>query len=186
MSNESSFVVPPHAIVLAVCGANSKLNMMPLQCTEPEQPPGFIWLGIRLACHSNSLIKEDGCFVAAFPSEEFLYETDRAGCTSGRDEDKFARYNIEHKPGEVVSTPVLTKCRLNLECKLADTVKIDEGRDRFVGEIVRIHVWPDCVNEQGEPDLNKCKPIVQKDGVYWSWDYEKELEKFYYTNESAK
>lgn len=182
MSNESSFIVPHDAIVVAVCSGNDKRpNMMPLQSTEPEQPPGFIWLGIRLACHSNSLIKESGCFVAAFPSEDFMYETDRAGCVSGRDEDKFAKCNIDHTPGEVVSAPVLTKCRLNLECKLADIETIDEGRDRFVGEIVRIHVWPECANEAGDPDLDKCRPLVQKDGTYWSWNYEKQLEKFYYT-----
>jgi flavin reductase (DIM6/NTAB) family NADH-FMN oxidoreductase RutF len=187
MTDTSSFVVPHHAIVLAVSmGNDGRPNLMPLEHSDPQQPPGTIWLGIRHACYSNRLIKECGCFVAAFPSEDFLYETDRAGCKTGRDKDKFARDNIETKPGEVVTAPLIARCRLNLECELAEVVQISDIRDRFVGRIVRIHVWPECANETGEPDLDKCRPVVQKEGAYWSWNFGKRLQKFYYTSDPIR
>lgn len=183
MKDTSSFVVPYDAICLAVsCGKDKRPNVMTLQSTYPDQPPGRIWLGIRHACLSNSLIKESREFVAAFPSEDLLYETDRVGCVSGRDEDQFSIYKLATTPANVVTPPLLAACRLNIECKVVDVVQVSDNRDRFVGEIVQIHVWPDCVRTDGLlPDFDKCRPLVQKDGYYWTWGYEKKLEKFFYS-----
>ena len=183
MKDPSLFMVPHDAICLAVCCDKEKHpNVMTLQCTYSDQPPGEIWLPIRHACLSNSLIKESREFVAAFPSEDFLYETDRVGCVSGRDEDQFAAYNLATNPAGTLVTPLLAACRLNVECRVVDVVQVSENRDRFVGEIVQVHAWPDCLQDNGAlPDIDKCKPLVQRDDYYWTWGYKKKLEKFFYS-----
>jgi flavin reductase (DIM6/NTAB) family NADH-FMN oxidoreductase RutF len=179
----TGFIVPYDAICLAVCCAKGKRpNVMTLQATSPDQPPGQIWLGIRHACFSSSIIKESREFVAAFPSEDLLYETDRVGCVSGRDQDKFVTCKLAALPADIVSTPLLAGCRLNIECRVTDVVQIAENRDRFVGEIVAIHARPDCLQADGTtPDIDKCKPLVQRHGHYWTWGYKQKLDKFFYT-----
>ena len=101
-------------------GKSKHPNVMTLRCADPEQPSGRIWLGIRHACFSNSLIKENREFVAAFPSEDLLYETDRV--VSGRDEDQFAIYKLATASAPVVTPPLLAACRLNIECRVVDVV----------------------------------------------------------------
>jgi flavin reductase (DIM6/NTAB) family NADH-FMN oxidoreductase RutF len=181
MTDPSAFVVPSDAVALAVARArDGRANLMTCQHTSPKQPPGHVWLGIRHACLTNRLIKESGDFVVAFPSEDFLYETDVVGCVSGRDVDKFAEYGIAQRPAELVSAPLLCQCRLNLECRLVDTVEVSDIRDRFDGEIVRVHAPPECLAPDGGPDLAKCRPLVQRDGHYWTWGYETRLKGFFH------
>ena len=101
---------------------------------------------------------------------------------SGREEDKFAIYRLATTPAGTLTTPLLAACRLNIECRVVDVVQVSDNRDRFVGEIVQIHAWPDCLHDDsGLPDIGTCRPLVQKEGHYWTWGYEKKLEKFYYS-----
>ena len=58
------------------------------------------------------------------------------GSTSGRDEDKFARYGIGVFAGTVLALPLIVGCVAWLECRRIAEPHSEEAYDTFFGEVV--------------------------------------------------
>jgi flavin reductase (DIM6/NTAB) family NADH-FMN oxidoreductase RutF len=61
------------------------------------------------------------------------------GNCSGRDVDKFARFELTAVDGTKVEAPLIGECYANFECKLVDASLIDKY-SLFVLEVVKAHV----------------------------------------------
>ena len=61
------------------------------------------------------------------------------GNCSGRDTDKFARFNLTAAKGAKVMAPVISECYANFECRLADGSLISKY-NFFIFEVLKAHV----------------------------------------------
>ena len=84
---------------------------------------------------------------------------DYLGMVSGRTVDKFAAAGLTAVRSEAVDAPLVEEFRLNLECRLLESVKLGL-HTMFVGEIVDVQCEEDCLNEKGRPSIEKLQPLI--------------------------
>ncbi len=135
---------PEWVIFVVSADEHQGTNVMPagwaMICSS--RPPMFA-VAIATGNYTHDVIVQQGEFVVAFPTrgmeEDILY----CGTHSARDGSKLAQTNLETMPATVVQTPLLRKCRINLECKLVEQVATGD-HSIFVGHVVAAHVDPDA------------------------------------------
>jgi len=59
------------------------------------------------------------------------------------------------------------ECPVNMECILKKKSPLG-SHHLFLGEIVRVHIDQDILDEKGEIDFTKVAPFVYNQGEYWS------------------
>ena len=159
----------PCPVALVTCiDSNRKPNIITLAwvgvvCSDPPT----LGLGIRPHRYSYGLIEDSGEFVVNIPTVEILKEADFCGMVSGRDVDKFSETGLTPEPAEKVKPPLIRECPVNIECVVKKKVPLGV-HDLFLGEIVRVHVDQDILNEKGRIDFTKVAPFVYNQGEYWS------------------
>jgi flavin reductase (DIM6/NTAB) family NADH-FMN oxidoreductase RutF len=124
-----------------------------------------ISLGMNKVHYTNTGIKENGTFSVNIPSIQMVKETDYCGLVSGKKVDKAELFEIFY--GRLETAPMITKCPLNMECRLIQTVDFPK-HDIFIGEIVETYCDEEYLTE-GVVDFSKVQPIlfVMNDRGYW-------------------
>ncbi|WP_367344078.1 flavin reductase family protein [Methanomethylovorans sp.] len=125
--------------------------------------PPCISVSLRKATYSYSGIIENKAFTVSIPSEDHVKETDYFGLVSGRDENKFKATGLTPVRSELVAAPFVGEFPLVLECKLLHTLEIGL-HILFVGEIVDIKAEESALDENGDPDIEKVRPIIYGTG----------------------
>jgi flavin reductase (DIM6/NTAB) family NADH-FMN oxidoreductase RutF len=106
---------------------------------------------------SNAGIKETGTFSINIPNTKMLNVTDFVGMNSGCSVDKAALFNVFY--GELKNAPMIMETPLNLECKLIQTIDLDNTNEIFIGEIVQSYSSKKYVR-RGYPYMKKLDPIL--------------------------
>ncbi len=101
------------------------------------------------------------------PTKDILQESDFCGMVSGKDVDKFSETRLTPKPAKKVKPPLIWECPVNLECVVKKKIPLG-AHHLFLGEIIRVHVDQDLLNETGRIDFTKIAPFVYNQGEYWS------------------
>jgi flavin reductase (DIM6/NTAB) family NADH-FMN oxidoreductase RutF len=130
----------------------------------------MLGLGIRPHRYSYGLIDGSGEFVVNIPTVEILREVDFCGTVSGKDVDKFSETGLSPEPAEKVRPPLIRECPVNIECVLREKIPLGVHH-LFIGEIVRVHVDQEVLNERGRIDFAKVSPFVYNQGEYWSLNH---------------
>jgi flavin reductase (DIM6/NTAB) family NADH-FMN oxidoreductase RutF len=106
---------------------------------------------------TNSGIKETGTFSINIPNTKMLNITDFVGMNSGHSFDKSSLFTIFY--GELGNAPMISETPLNLECRLVQTINLDNGNEIFIGEIVQSYSSEKYVR-RGYPYMKKLDPIL--------------------------
>lgn len=105
---------------------------MPVEFTPPR-----LAVVIDKNTYTRELIARSGIFGIVVPGFAALDLTFAVGSTSGRDEDKFARYAIDARPGPELGVPVIeTGCAAWLECRLIPEPHTEDAYDTCFCEVV--------------------------------------------------
>jgi len=124
-------------------------------CSEPP----CIGVSLRKATYSFSNIILSKAFTINIPSEKHVKEADYFGIFSGRNVDKFVNTGLTPVKSEIVNAPYINEFPLVLECKLYH--KFELGlHTQFVGEILDVKVDEDVLTKDGNPDIEKVRPII--------------------------
>ena len=88
------------------------------------------------------------------PTADLVDHVVGIGNTSGRDVDKFKRFNLTPVPGSEVDAPLIEECYANFECRLADS-KLISKYGVFIWEVVKAHVatspkYPETLHYRGD------------------------------------
>ena len=172
----------PCPVVLVTCTDNNgNPNIITLAwvgtvCSEPP----MIALGIRPTRYSHKLITNSKEFVVNIPSTKILRESDYCGVTSGKNIEKFSKTKLTQQQAEMVKAPLIQECPVNIECKLREIIPLG-AHDLFLGEIVRVHVDENILDQKGNIDFKKANPFMYNQGEYWSID--KKLGTYGYSKE---
>jgi flavin reductase (DIM6/NTAB) family NADH-FMN oxidoreductase RutF len=125
--------------------------------------PPCISVSLRKATYSYGGIIENKAFTVSIPSEDHVKEADYFGLASGRDEDKFKTTGLTPVKSELVDAPYVGEFPFVLECKLLHTLEIGL-HTLFVGEIIDIKAEESVLDENGNPDIEKIRPIIYGTG----------------------
>ena len=146
-------------VVMASCGPLEKPNIITLAwagviCSDPP----MVSVSIRSTRYSYQLVKETGEFVLNLPTVDQLAEVDYCGAKSGRHVDKFAACQFTALAASMVKAPLIAECPIHLECRVTQVLALGT-HDLFLARIVALQADEDAVNEQGDIDAAKVKPV---------------------------
>ena len=123
-----------------------------------SQPP-CLAVSLRESRYSYGSIVERKAFTVSIPAEEHAAAADYFGIVSGRKADKFAVTGLTPVRGEFVDAPYVGEFPFALECRLLDSVEIGT-HVQFIGEIVDIKADESVLDEKGNLDIEKVRPIL--------------------------
>ncbi len=145
----------PGPIVLVSSASDGKTNIMTMgwhmvMGFEPSLIGCYIWD----ENHSFGMIRKSRECVINIPAEYLAPKVVDIGNCSGREVDKFAKFELTAVPGTKVNAPLIAECYANFECKLADASLISKY-SLFVLEVVKAHVatspkYPRTIHYRGD------------------------------------
>jgi len=149
----------PVPVTLVTSELNGIANFLPICWTGVlcSRPP-IVYISVRPERFSYRLIAESGKFVINIPSGDQLEMVDLSGKCSGRNTDKFQKFNLTKKYPVDGYPPVVAECRHHLFCDLLEIKKLGT-HDLFIAEIKHEMIDKDCL-DQNEIVLSKINPIV--------------------------
>ncbi|MNK08056.1 Flavoredoxin [compost metagenome] len=132
-------LLEPGPIVLVSSFYKGKTNIMTMGWhTVMEFTPSLIGCIISNQNYSFSMIKKSKECVINIPTLNIANKTVRIGNCTGKDLDKFERFDLTPRPADLVQAPLIEECYANLECKLVDT-KLVSKYNFFVFKVVKAH-----------------------------------------------
>ncbi len=124
-------------------------------CSEPP----CISVSMRKATYTYANIMEKEAFTINIPSEKYMKETDYFGMASGKDVDKFEKTGLTAVKSDLVYAPYIEEFPIVLECKLVHSFELGL-HTQFIGEIIDIKADESVLDEKGNPEIRKIKPII--------------------------
>jgi len=133
-------LLEPGPIVLVSTAWKGQRNLMTLgwhmvMGFSPSLLATYIWN----ENHSFALARRSGQCVINVPGVELLDTVVDIGNCSGREVDKFARFELDAVPARQVQAPLVGQCHSSFECRLHDGSRIKRD-NLFIWEIVHAHV----------------------------------------------
>ena len=97
-------------------------------------------------------------FTVSMATAKYVAACDYVGIVSGnKDPDKFAKAGFHATKSQFVDAPLIDELPMALECKL---VSYDQDTCRLVGQIVNVCADERVLDENGNVDTSKLKPIT--------------------------
>lgn len=163
-------VMVPCPVVLVSVGDETEANIITLSWAANvcSKPPRMV-VGVRPERHSFSLMQRIGDFVINIPSANHLEAVSLCGTKSGKTVDKFEATGFTKQPSTKITSPMITECPLNIECKTWKVIELG-SHHLFIGDVVNVHIDDAVLTEDGKVDFVKMNlftynPLV---GQYWS------------------
>jgi flavin reductase (DIM6/NTAB) family NADH-FMN oxidoreductase RutF len=155
-----TILYPTPVLVVGTYDTDDKPNVMTaawggICCSSPP----CIAVALRKATYSYGNIIHQECFTVSIPSEQHVHYADYFGMVSGKKTDKFAATGLTPVKSTLVNAPYIKEFPFALECKLIQ--KIELGlHTQFIGEILDIKADEGVLDQKGQLDIEKVKPIL--------------------------
>lgn len=133
---KDSYKLFNHGPVSIITSAlEDKRNVMAAAWTMPlDFSPAKVAVVIDKNTYTRELVNASGEFGLQFPMRKIAKLTLDVGEISGRDMDKFSRFNIKTFPATNIAVPFIEDCIGWLECKVIK--QSAEDMDLIVGEVI--------------------------------------------------
>ncbi|MFZ5352992.1 MAG: flavin reductase family protein [Bacillota bacterium] len=166
MWKAGTMLYPVPAVMVSCTSKEGQSNIITIAwtgivCTDPA----MLYVSIRPERYSYNLIKEAGDFVVNIPNKNLAFAVDYCGVKSGREVNKFEQLKLTPVKSNLVLSPYIGECPVNLECKLKDIIHLG-SHDMFLGEIQCVNVEDSLIDEKGKLHLNKADLICYNHGEY--------------------
>jgi flavin reductase (DIM6/NTAB) family NADH-FMN oxidoreductase RutF len=161
----------PGPIVLVSTAWKGERNVMTMGWhTVMEFSPSLIGCVIAGGNHRFDLIRKSGECVINLPTADMIDLVVGIGNCSGRDEDKFARFDIATEDAVKVGAPLLTDCFGQFECRVADDALIDHY-NFFILEVVKAQIarrpkHPTTLHYTGDGVFLQSGKVVSRRGDF--------------------
>jgi len=162
----TQLLLGPVPSALIACGSEKENNIITLAWVGVvNSSPPMISAAIRSNRYSYKMIKDSGEFTVNVPAAEQVETADLCGTLSGRDIDKFSRFNLTPVKGLLKFAPMIEECPISMECKLEQTVELG-SHTVFIGRVISTYINSDIVDGKGRVDFKKCKLLGFCGGSY--------------------
>jgi len=137
---EKSWKLLNHGPVTLVTSAHGgKSNLMAASWAMPlDYDPPKVLLVLDANTYSRELIDASGEFGLQVPKRRIAEQTVAVGQATGRDGDKFARFQLATFPAQRIAAPMLEQCVAWMECKVIPDAT--QRYDLFIAEVVASYV----------------------------------------------
>lgn len=151
-------LIYPMPTLLVGANVNNRPNFMTVAWggIANGEPP-MISVAIRHTRYTLSGIKQNLTFSVNLPSADMVREVDYCGLIHGSEANKAEVCRFKVFYGKLGNAPLIEQCPINLECKVAHILDLG-SHSLVVGRIEETYISEDCLT-QGEPDVNKIKPL---------------------------
>jgi flavin reductase (DIM6/NTAB) family NADH-FMN oxidoreductase RutF len=122
-----------------------------------QHKPPMVSISIIDKHYTNEGIKKTGTFSINIPNTKMLVVTDFVGMNSGSTIDKSALFDLFY--GELENAPMIKEAPLNLECKLVETINLNNGNEIYIGEIIQSYSSKKYTR-RGYPYMKRLDPIL--------------------------
>lgn len=145
----------PGPIVLVSSKFKNETNIMTMGWhTIMEFTPSLIGCMITAANHSYELIKKSKECVINIPEFHLAETVVGIGNCSGKDVNKFEKFNLTAQDATIIKAPLIAECHTNLECKIHDAKMLDKY-NFFIFEVVKAHAaispkYPKTIHYRGD------------------------------------
>jgi flavin reductase (DIM6/NTAB) family NADH-FMN oxidoreductase RutF len=155
-----TILYPSPVLIVGTYDKKGKPNAMTaawggICCSEPP----CVTVSLRKATYSYGNIFEKKAYTINIPHEVYVKECDYFGSVSGKTADKFSATALTPIKSDLIDAPYIKEFPFILECKLLHTFEIGL-HTQFVGEIVDVKVDESVMDANGNPDIEKVKPII--------------------------
>ena len=149
----------PVPVLLVTCEAGGIANIIPICWTGVmcSNPP-IVYISVRPERFSYQLISGSKKFVINIPPGDMLETIDQCGKCSGRDIDKFQKFNLTKKYLLEEYPPVISECRHHLFCEVLDIRELGTHH-AFISQVKHEMIDDDCIDKNSFL-FSKIKPIV--------------------------
>lgn len=139
-------LLEPGPVVLVTTARNGVPNVMTMSWhMMMEFEPPLVGCIISNRNYSFGLLKATRECVINIPTVESAEKVVGCGNTSGETTDKFATFSLTPRPAAEVGAPLIEECYANLECRIADTSRVNKY-GMFVLEVVKAWIDPAVKN----------------------------------------
>jgi len=116
-----------------------------------------IQLNISESHKTTENIRRTGVFTVTMANASHVAEADYVGMVSAsKVKDKFARTGLRAHKSDLIDAPILDDFPICMECKSIDF----QGEYGVLGEILRLSVDEECLDDSGKVDVSKLKIIA--------------------------
>lgn len=155
----AQLLLGPVPAALIGCGSAEQVNIITLAWVGVVNSlPPLISAAVRPNRYSHGLIKNSGEFTVNIPSVDQVDIADACGTLSGKDIDKFSRFNLTAVAGTLAIAPMIEECPISMECKLKETLELG-SHSLFIGEVVAVYVTEGLLTEKGRIDFAR-RPLL--------------------------
>jgi flavin reductase (DIM6/NTAB) family NADH-FMN oxidoreductase RutF len=127
-----------------------------------SQPP-CLTVSLRKATYSYQAILDRKAYTVSVPSADQVRQADYCGIVSGRSSDKLADCGFTAVRSTLVDAPYVEECPMVLECRLLHSIELGL-HTQFVGEILDVKVDESALGPDGQPEIDKVRPLVFSPG----------------------
>ena len=161
-----NMLYPLPAALVSVRGKDGRSNLLTVAwCGTVCSDPPMISISVQKKRFSHALIKESGEFAVNLTTEETARATDLCGVLSGRDVDKWERAGLHEETAQVIASPLVRECPVNIECRVKEVLELG-SHDMFIGEVVAVNADERFFDENDRFDLDRCGLIAYSHGEY--------------------
>ncbi|WP_029523087.1 flavin reductase family protein [Persephonella sp. KM09-Lau-8] len=109
-------------------------------------------------------IEDTGEFVVNMVTKETLEKMNITALPFDREIDEFEKAGLTPVPSSIVKAPRVKESPVNIECKRFEIIKIGK-MGIILGEVLKVHVKEDILNEKGYVDTTKLEIIGRLGGA---------------------
>jgi len=156
----SPMIIPLPAVLVATYSEDGTPNAMTAAWASPccHTPP-CVGVAVRDSRKTFSNIRARRAFTINLASADMVADVDYIGLVSGHQvPDKLARIGLATERAAVVDAPVIARCPICIECRLAHAVPLGT-HTWFVGEVVEVQADERAVTAEGIVDLEALDPL---------------------------
>ncbi len=155
-----TIIYPTPVLLVGTYDTDGKPNAMTaawggICCSNPP----CIAVALRKATYTYGNIVHQGCFTISIPAEEHVRHVDYFGIVSGKRTDKFAATGLTPVKSTLINAPYIKEFPFVLECKLVQKMELGL-HTQFIGEILDIKADEDVLDQKGQLDITKVKPVI--------------------------
>ncbi len=134
-------LLEPGPVVLLTTARKGRANVMTMSWhMMVEFEPPLVACVLSNANYSFAALRATKECVIAVPARKLAAKVVKVGNCSGREVEKFERFDLTPVPAERVAPPLIAECFANLECKVVDTSLVNRY-NLFVLEVLK--AWTD-------------------------------------------
>jgi flavin reductase (DIM6/NTAB) family NADH-FMN oxidoreductase RutF len=134
-------LLEPGPVVMLTTARRGRANVMTMSWhMMVEFEPPLVACVVSPRDFSHAALRATKQCVIAVPAAELASKVVEIGNCSGRDVDKFERFQLTKIAAQQIAPPMIGECFANLECKVVDTRLVNKF-GLFVLEVVK--AWTD-------------------------------------------